>query len=104
MSQPSATSSPAVRQSPWTRARVGISSASSRWTPSISGAGEPSARSPAGVDDPLEGVDVDAAGEDVALGAPDQRPRVGALDLVEAGHQLVEGVVGEQVERRVARA
>ena len=37
MSQPSAISSPAVRQSPWTSASVGISSASSRRTPSISG-------------------------------------------------------------------
>src|SRR6476469_7988829 len=37
-SQPSETSSPAVRQSPWTRARVGIGSASRRRTPAISAA------------------------------------------------------------------
>src|SRR5262245_50849581 len=42
MSQPSEISSPAVRQSPWTRASVGMGRASSRWTTGIR---EPSAPS-----------------------------------------------------------
>ena len=48
MSQPSETSSPAVRQRPWTSASVGIGSASSRRTPSSSGSeARPRARRPA---------------------------------------------------------
>ena len=77
MSQPSATSSPAVRQRPWTSASVGISSASSRCTPSISGPASSLARLAAPASTiRWKRVHVDAAGEDVALGAPDQRPRV----------------------------
>ncbi len=101
MSQPSATSRPAVRQRPWTSARVGISSASSRRTPSIRGWESSEALAGPGVDDRLEVGDVDAAGEDVPLGAPDERPRVGALDLGDAVEQRLPGVGREQVQRRV---
>ena len=53
---------------------------------------------------PCEDVDVGAAGEDVALGAPDQRPRVGALDFGDPRLERLEGLSPEQVERRVVRA
>ena len=41
-----------------------------------------------GVHDRLEVRHVDAAGEDVALGAPDEGPRVGALHLADAVEEL----------------
>ena len=50
---------------------------------------------------PLEAVDVDPAGEDVALRAPDQGAGVGPLDLLHAGLERPPGVVAEQIERRV---
>ena len=45
--------------------------------------------------------DVDAAGEDVPLGAPDRGAGVGVLELPDRVAELMEGVVGEEVERRV---
>ena len=47
-----------------------------------------SARCP--VDDLLEDVDVGSAGEHLALGAPDERAGVGALELVEAVVERLE--------------
>lgn len=51
--------------------------------------------------DALELVHVDAPGEDLPLSAPDERPRVGARDLLDAGDELVERALAEEVERRV---
>src|SRR4029453_13199312 len=53
------------------------------------------------LDDTLEAVHVGPPGEDVALGPPDERAGVGALDLIDAGDERAPGVVAEQVERRV---
>ena len=53
------------------------------------------------VDHPLEQVHVDPAGEQLALGAPDERAGVGGLDLRDARLEGVLGLVAEQVERRV---
>jgi hypothetical protein len=49
-------------------------------------------------DDPLEGVHVDAAGEDVAFGAPDGGANVRLLELADCVAELVERVVGEEVD------
>ncbi len=51
--------------------------------------------------DRREGVDVDAAGEDVALGPVDERPRARGGDLVPDLAQALEGPRPEQVQRRV---
>ena len=102
MSQPSETSSPAVRQRPWTRASVGNRQ---RLEPPH-GAEQRrrscrSERSPPASTICWKHVDVGAAREQLALGAPDERPGVGALDLVEAVVERLEGRVAEQVQRRV---
>src|SRR5262249_35620158 len=49
----------------------------------------------------VEDFDVGAAGEEVALGAPDQGPRVGALDFRHPRLERFERLPPEQVERRV---
>ena len=49
----------------------------------------------------LERVDVGTTGEQLALGAPDERPRIRRFDLVDAGDQRHPRLVAEQVERRV---
>jgi hypothetical protein len=49
----------------------------------------------------LEDVDVGAAREHVALGAPDHRPRIRPLDLVEALVERPKRVHAEEVEWRV---
>ncbi len=54
-----------------------------------------------GVEDGLEVRDVDPSGEDVALGPPDERPGVRALDLPDAVDELGKGRRREEVVRRV---
>ena len=56
------------------------------------------------VDHGLEVRHVDPAGEDVALRAPDERPRVGGLHLADAVEELLPGVRREEVEGRVVES
>ena len=82
ISQASAASNDAVRQSPWTIARVGMSRVSK--APQLDQALAEEALGLGAAGDPVEDRDVDAAGEDLALGPPDQRPGIGGGDLVDA--------------------
>ena len=99
MSQPSETSRPAVRQRPWTRARVGISR---RSKPERSRCPAPASSLPCSESSIVgEGLDVDAAGEDLALGPEDEGAGVGVGDLVADLAHLLEGARPEEVERRI---
>jgi len=96
-SQARESSKPQVRQRPATDEMVGKGRSSTRRVIARRLLGER-----LGVDsiEALEDLDVDAAGEHLALGPDYQRPQPSGLRLVERRHQLLPHALPKEVERR----